>query len=69
MSGTTSGNEWQRITTSYNKWQWVVQQIIPSDEECIASDNEWYQMTANDNDSQPMTASGTANENEWKQVK
>ena len=69
MSGTTSGNEWQRTTTSYNKWQRVVQQITPSDIECIASDNESYRMTANDNESQPMTVSGTANENEWKQVK
>ena len=69
MSGTTSGNEWQRITMSYNKWQRVVQQITPIDNEGTASDNESYRMTANDNESQPMTASGTANENEWKQVK
>ena len=69
MSGTASGNEWQQITTSYNKWKRVVQQITPIDNEGIASDNEWYRMTANDNESQPMTVSGTANENEWKQVK
>ena len=69
MSGTTSGNEWQRITMSYNKWQRVVQQITPIDNEGTASDNESYRMTANDNESQPMTVSGTANENEWKQVK
>ena len=23
MSGTTSDNEWQRMTASDNKWQWV----------------------------------------------
>ena len=54
---------------SYNKWQRVVQQITPIDNEGTASDNESYRMTANDNESQPMTVSGTANENEWKQVK
>ena len=42
----------------------MVQQITPSDIECIASDNESYRMTANDNESQPMAASGTTNENE-----
>ena len=42
----------------------MVQQITPIDNEGIASDNEWYRMAANDNESQPMAVSDTANENE-----
>ena len=30
-SGTTSNNEWQRITTSDNEWQWVT-----------TNNSEWY---------------------------
>ena len=32
-SGTTSDNEWQRVTTNDNEWQRVVQQVIKSDNE------------------------------------
>ena len=35
----------------------------------IPSDNEWQQVTTNDNKSQQMTGSGTTNEYEWQQVK
>ena len=54
-SGTTSDNEWQRVTmtgtTSENEWQRVEQWVI-------TNDNEW----------QRMTTSGTTNENEWQRV-
>ena len=35
MSGTTRGNEWQRMTKRDNKWQTVT-----------TNDNEWQSMTA-----------------------
>ena len=65
---TTNGNEWQWMATSdnecYNKWlqmtvsgttsdnelQWVVQGVV-------------QRVTANSNDSQRVTSSGTTNEN------
>ena len=52
-SGTTSDNEWQRVTTSGttsdNEWQRVVQRVATSG---TTSDNEWY------NKWQQMTTSG-----------
>ena len=62
-SGTSSDNEWQRITTSdnewYNEWKRVVQRVT-------SSDNEWQQVTTDDNEWQRVTVSdtsGTTNEN------
>ena len=79
--GTSSGNEWQRITTngttSDNEWQRVTandsewQRVKPSD---TTSDNEWQRVTTNDNEWQWVAKSGTTckngtvtSENEWLQ--
>ena len=51
-SGTSSGNEWQRMTTSDNEWYNEWQRIT-------TSENEWY------NEWQRMTMSGTTNDNKW----
>ena len=54
--------EWQRMTTSDNEWQRVVQRVTTSS---TTSDNEWQQrlqrMTRSDNEWQGVTAS----DNEW----
>ena len=65
-SGTTNGNEWQRVvqrvTTSNNEWysKWQLM---------TTSDNDWQQVTKNDNDWQRMKASDKTDEYEWKQIK
>ena len=41
-SGTSSDNEWQRMTTNDNEWQRVVQRMT-------ASDNEWQWVTISAN--------------------
>ena len=40
-SGTTSDNEWQRVTTNDNEWQSVINQVT-------ANDQEWHRVTMND---------------------
>ena len=66
-SGTTSDNEWQRVTTSGttsdNEWQRVTASGATSDKEwqrviqrVTTSDNKWQWVTASD-------SSGTTNEN------
>ena len=61
-SGTTSDNEWQRVTTNdnewYNEWQQVVQRVT-------TSDNKWKRVAGNDNKWQRVTANGTMSDNEW----
>ena len=48
--------EWQRITTSDNEWQQVIQRMTTSSTTSgTTSDNEW----------QRMTMSGKTNGNEW----
>ena len=49
-------NKWQRIKTSDNEWQRVVQWVTKSG---TTSDSEWQQGTTNDNEWQRMTTSGT----------
>ena len=58
-------NEWQRMTTSDNKWQRVVQRVITSG---TANDNEWQRVTTNGNEWQRMTTSGTTSDNDWQRV-
>ena len=59
-SGTTSDNEWQRVTTRdsewYKEWQRVVQQVT-------MSNSKWQQVTANDNEWQRVIKSGTMSKN------
>ena len=43
----------QKVTTSNNKWQAVVQ-------------NEWQPVTISDNEWQQVTTSGTTSDNEWQ---
>ena len=78
MSGTLNDNEWQRVTTNsnewYNKWQRVVQRVTTHDNKWQrtndkSSDNEWQRVIRSDNEWQPMTGSGTTNENEWEEIK
>ena len=74
-SGTSSGNEWQRMTTSdnkrYNEWQWVTTRGTTSDNEWY---NEWQRVTKSDNKWQWVTVSdssdttnvnGTVHFREW----
>ena len=79
MSGTSSDNEGQRMTTSgaksdnewYNEWQRVTtngkrQRMTKVITSYTTSDNEWQQMAMSDNKWQWVTASdssGTTNEN------
>ena len=66
MSGTSSDNEWQRVTTSYttsgttsgNEWQ----RVTTSGK---TSDNEWQLVTKSENEWQRVTTNG----NEWQQVR
>ena len=72
-SGTSSDNEWQRMTTIDNEWYNEWQQMT-------ASDNEWYnewqrgvqRVTTNDNEwqrvVQQVTTSYTTSDNEWQQI-
>ena len=55
-SGTTSDNEWQRVTTSGKDWQQVT-----------TNDNEWQRMTKSDNKLQGMMTSGTS-DSVWQQA-
>ena len=52
-NGTTSDNEWQRVTTNDNEWQRMT-----------TNDNEWQRMTTSNNKWQSMTT----NDNEWQRV-
>ena len=74
MSGTSSDNEWQRVTTSGttsdNKWQRVVQRVTTNDSEWqlvttngTTSDNEWQRVTTNDNEWQRVEWN-----NKWQRV-
>ena len=54
-SGTSSDNEWQRMTTIDNEWYNEWQQMT-------ASDNEWY------NEWQRGVQRVTTNDNEWQRV-
>ena len=54
-SGTTSDNEWQRVTTSGTT----------SDNEWY---NEWQRMTTSDNEWQRVVQRVTTNDNEWQRV-
>ena len=64
-SGTSSDNEWQRMTTSGttsdNEWQRVVQRVT-------TNDNEWQRVvqriTTSDNERQRVTE----NDSEWQRV-
>ena len=58
MYGTTSDNEWQRVTTNDNESQWVT-----------TNDSEWQWVITNNNEwRQQMKTSGATNENESEQV-
>ena len=48
MSGTTSDNEWQRVTANDNEWQRVTTSGT-------TSDNKWQRVIANDNNWQRVT--------------
>ena len=76
-SGTSSDNEWQRVTTSdnewYNEWQRVYnewQRVYNEWQRVVqrvatsgtTSDNEWY------NEWQRMTTSGIERYNKWQSV-
>ena len=70
-NGTSSDNEWQRMTTngttSDNEWQWVTKSGTTSDNEwqrATASGNEWERVTMNEKEWQQMTMS----DSEWQQV-
>ena len=59
QSGTTSDNEWQRVTNRVtNEWRGVT-----------TSNNEWQQVITSDNEWQRMAGSGKTNENEWERIK
>ena len=57
--GTSSDNQWQRVTTNYNewynKWQRVVQRVT-------TNDNEWQWTTTTDNEWQRVVQRMKANE-------
>ena len=53
--GTTSDNEWQRVTTNDNEWQRMTTSGT-------TSDNEWY------NEWQRVVQRVTTNDNEWQRV-
>ena len=53
-SSTSSGNEWQRMTTSDNEWHRVVQRVTTSDNEWY---KEWQWVTRNDKEWQRVTIS------------
>ena len=58
-SGTTSDNEWQRMTTGENEWYNEWQRVTTCDKEwqlVTKSDNEWQWVIASE-------STGTANEN------
>ena len=69
MSGTTSDNEWQRVTTigttSDNEWQRVTSSGTTSDSEWY---NEWQRMTTSDNQWQRVTPSNATSDSEWQQI-
>ena len=52
--------EWQRMTTSNNEYQQVVQQVIKSDNKYTTSDNMWQQRRMSDSEWQQWY-------NHWKQ--
>ena len=54
-SGTSSNNEWQRVTANDNEWYNEWQRMT-------MSDNEWY------NEWQRVTASDTVSDNTWQQM-
>ena len=58
--GTTSDNEWERMTTFdnewYNEWQRVLQRVT-------TNDNEWQRITTSDKEWQLMAMS----DSEWEQ--
>ena len=56
--GTSSENEWQRMTTSDNQWQGVTTSGT-------ASDNEWRQLTTSGT---TRTTSGVTSDKEWQRV-
>ena len=60
-SGTTSDNEWQRVTTNGNEWYNKWQQMTMNDSEwqqvaqrVTTNDNEWQQMTMIDSEWQKV---------------
>ena len=70
--------EWDRMTTSDNEWQRMVQRMTMSDttsdngwkrviQQVITNNNEWQRVTKNDNGWQQMTTSDTTNEYEWNE--
>ena len=58
MKRQTSDNEWQRVTTSdnkwYNEWQWMT-----------TSDKEWHRVATNDNEWYNERQRVTTNNSEW----
>ena len=54
------------MITSNNEWQRVAQWMTTGGK---TSDNQWQRAIKNNNEWQPMTGSGTTNENEWEQIK
>ena len=37
-------NEWQRMATSANKWQWLMQQVTTYDNVWYNEENDWKQI-------------------------
>ena len=66
-SGTTSDNEWQRVTTNDSEWQRVTTSGIASDKEwqlVTKSDNEWQWVTTSER-SDTVNENGTVHFKEW----
>ena len=66
-NGTSSHNEWQRMTMSDNEWQWVTTSGTTSDKEwqwMTKSDNEWQWVTVSDS-SGTTIENGTVHFKEW----
>ena len=64
-SGTSSDNEWQRVTTNDNEWYSEWQRVTTSS---TTSDNEWEWVTMNDNEWQRVRANDNEWYNEWQRV-
>ena len=76
-NGTSSNNEWQRMTTIDNEWYNEWQGMTTSDNEWYNDSdnegyNEWQRMTTSDNECcnkwQRVTRNYTTSDNEWQQI-
>ena len=74
-SGTSSDNEWQRMTTSDNEWQRVTTSGATSDKEwqrviqrVTTNDSEWQRMITSDKEWQRVITSGVTSDKEWQSV-